>query len=162
MGSVRTISIVFTFACISIFHCIGGVTAKCDSILEPRPLDVSQIGVAFQTTKLVLGRNHSVMMSSIGRLYAWGASGFGRLGIASETRKYVQLPTEIPFFREIELTSVVSGDFHMLALDVESNVYSWGWGAEGQNGFGNAINIKLPRKIDFFDNLNVCRLEIKL
>lgn len=140
-----------------------GVSLKSESILEPKPIDTSQLGGAAHATQLVLGRNHSAMLTAVhgpkgSRLYAWGANGYGRLGIASEARKYVTSPLEVPFFREIDVVSLVSGDFHMLALDSQSNVYSWGWGAEGQTGFGNTNNLKLPRKMDFFDDMGVCSI----
>ena len=54
--------------------------------------------------------------------------------------------------------SLVSGDFHMLALGHDCSVYSWGYGAEGQCGHGNTFHLRTPRRIEYFDSLEVVRL----
>lgn len=87
-----------------------------------------------------------------------GATAFGRLGIASVSKKFVATPTEIQFFRGIEVVQLVSGDFHMLALDSQHRVYFWGYGAEGQNGLGHLQSSKIPRQIDFFEGLRMAKV----
>jgi len=135
----------------------GILYSKADAITEPRPVENSSIG-ALRGTKLVCGRNHSAMLTNDGRVFTWGAASFGRLGIV-EAYKIQTLPLEVPFFRTIPIHSLVSGDFHMLALGHDCSVYSWGYNAEGQCGQGNLFNLKTPRRIDFFDNLQVVSIE---
>jgi alpha-tubulin suppressor-like RCC1 family protein len=46
------------------------------------------VGDAIGTIKeLVLARNHSAVLTNSGRVYVWGESTFGRLGI-SESNRY--------------------------------------------------------------------------
>lgn len=103
-----------------------GLGSKSVSILEPRPIDSSTLGVV-SPRSLVCGRCHSAVLNSEGRVYAWGATGFGRLGI-QEVPKNQLFPAEVPFFRSTPIHSLASGDFHMLALGHDCSVYSWGYG----------------------------------
>jgi len=94
------------------------------------------------------------MVTTEGRVYSWGAASFGRLG-HMETRKKQPTPLEVPDFRSIPIHSLSAGDFHMLALGHDCSVFSWGYGAEGQTGHGNTLHLRTPRRIDFFNSLNV-------
>jgi alpha-tubulin suppressor-like RCC1 family protein len=130
-----------------------GLSNKTDSILEPKPLDMADIGQV-RANQLVCGRNHSGMVTTEGRVYVWGASTYGRLGLA-DTRKSQNWPCEIQYFQTIPIHSLASGDFHMVALGHDCSVYSWGYGSEGQTGHASIFHVKTPRRIDFFDTLNV-------
>jgi alpha-tubulin suppressor-like RCC1 family protein len=94
------------------------------------------------------------MVSDEGRLYTWGSASFGRLGIP-DGKKSRFSPLEVPFFRSIPIHSLASGDFHMLALAHDCSVYAWGYGNDGQSGTGTLQHLKTPRRIDFFDNMQV-------
>ena len=114
-----------------------------DSIMEPRPVDFSGIlpidGAALRkgsgrydvkVSVLVCGRNHSAILSADGRVFAYGAASYGRLGLgtvrgdaggsgssssaaaAMNVKKTVNAPSEIPFFRNnsIPVHSIASGE----------------------------------------------------
>ena len=130
-----------------------GVGVDKDTIPEPIPIYSEDIG-AFKASSIVCGRNHTAMLTVDGRVFVWGASSFGRLGLI-DGRKNKLSPTELTFFRTIPVHSLVSGDYHMLALGQDSNVYSWGYGSEGQTGHSTVFHIKTPRKIDYFDHMKV-------
>ena len=133
-----------------------GVSAKADSILEPRLVDMSGLE-GQEATMIVCGRNHSAMVTAEGRVYSWGAASFGRLGHL-DAKKKQPVPLEIPHFRTIPVHSLAAGDFHMMALGHDCSVYSWGFGADGQCGHGNTFHLRTPRRIEFFDSLDVVRL----
>ena len=133
-----------------------GIAAKADSILEPRPVDMSGLD-GQQATSIVCGRNHSAMVTAEGRVYSWGAASFGRLGHV-DAKKKQPVPLEISHFRTIPVHSLTAGDFHMMALGHDCSVYSWGYGADGQCGHGNTFHLSTPRRVEFFDSLDVVRL----
>ena len=115
-----------------------------ESIMEPRPVDFSGIlpvdGAALRNrmgrcdvkvSMLVCGRNHSAILSADGRVFAYGAASYGRLGLgtvrgdggsssgsssssssAMNVKKTVNAPSEIPFFRNnaIPVHSIASGE----------------------------------------------------
>jgi alpha-tubulin suppressor-like RCC1 family protein len=110
---------------------------KTDSILEPRPVDFSQSNAAGgelgAVRSLMCGRSHSAVLTSTGRVFTWGDAGFGRLGL-NDVKKAQTIPAEVQEFRSSPALALAAGDFHMLALTKEGEVYSWGYGADGQTG----------------------------
>lgn len=133
-----------------------GTTSKTDSILQPRPINVCEIG-SLSIVDLVCGRSHSALRTDTGRVFTWGEGSFGRLGI-SDTRKQIPHPVEIPLFRSNPVHSLACGDFHMLALCTNHSVFSWGIGHDGQNGHAILANVRTPRKIEYFDTLKVVQI----
>jgi hypothetical protein len=129
-----------------------GTGVKVESVLEPRGVDLTDIGRK-QPKQLVCGRNHTMLLTTEGRVFAWGAGGCGRLGL-SETRKNQYTPLEVQFFRSRPAQDLVSGDFHSVALGVDGRVYTWGYNLEGQCGNGGTMNQRIPKQIEFpFDLL---------
>lgn len=110
---------------------------KSDSVLEPRPVDFSTSGTAGgdmgAVRSIVCGRSHSAALTSTGRVFTWGDAGYGRLGL-NDVKKTQLVPAEVTEFRACPVSVLASGDFHMLALTREGEVYSWGYGADGQTG----------------------------
>lgn len=90
------------------------------------------------------GREHSLLLTTSGRVYAWGNStkkaGKGRLGDSS-TPADRQYPSLIPpeSFENRKIVQVAAGDFHSLAVDETGQV--WGW---GDNSFGQLGRQGLP------------------
>lgn len=121
-----------------------GIGEKADTVTQPRP-------VAFKSgvriSMLACGRNHSLALHENGSVWAWGASGFGRLGI-QETPKNVHKPMEIVQLRSTMCRFLACGDFHSLAVTRDSTVYSWGQGGDGQLGHGNLYNMRTPQVIE--------------
>lgn len=53
------------------------MTLQAESVLEPHPVELSELGKRVPKD-LVCGRNHTVLLTTCGRVYSWGAAGFGR------------------------------------------------------------------------------------
>mmetsp|Transcript_24318 Transcript_24318/g.35630 ORF Transcript_24318/g.35630 Transcript_24318/m.35630 type:complete len:598 (+) Transcript_24318:102-1895(+) len=130
-----------------------GTGIKAESVLEPRPVDSTDISRR-QPRDLVCGRNHTCLLTLEGRVYSWGAGGFGRLGVM-DSRKNQLTPYEIQHFRSRPARVIAAGDFHTLAIGTDGAVYSWGYGLEGQCGNGSTMNIRTPRKVEFPDNVDI-------
>ena len=134
-----------------------GVSHRSESVMEPKPLDCSEMAPQQRAQLLVCGRNHSALLTTDSSVYVWGCASFGRLGL-SETRRTQPTPVELPFFRNMQVHSLASGDFHMLALGHDCGVYSWGYGAEGQTGMSSLFHLRTPRRLDCFDSLSIVRI----
>lgn len=130
-----------------------GIGNRAESLMDPKPLDYSEIGPV-QAHSLVCGRSHSAMLTTDSKVYVWGSSSYGRLGI-SDHRKQIYHPVELVFFRDIQVHSLASGDYHMLALGHDCGVYSWGYGIEGQTGHSSLFHLRNPRRLECFDSLNI-------
>mmetsp|Transcript_16577 Transcript_16577/g.24937 ORF Transcript_16577/g.24937 Transcript_16577/m.24937 type:complete len:602 (+) Transcript_16577:124-1929(+) len=130
-----------------------GTSIKAESILEPRPVDTTDISRRVPKV-LVCGRNHTCLLTVEGRVYSWGAGGFGRLGVL-DSRKNQHTPNEIPHFMSRPARSIAAGDFHTIAIGVDGVVYSWGYGLEGQCGNGSTMNLRTPRKVEFPEGVDI-------
>lgn len=132
-----------------------------ETMMEPKYLDLGDLlndGRDSQTCVqyLVFGRNHSAFVTNTGRVFTWGEASFGRLGVADVNIKKCQsFPLELSFFIENPVHLLVSGDFHMLALLRDGNLYSWGYNADGQTGHSSLLNVRSPRRIDFFSGRGI-------
>lgn len=131
-----------------------GTNSKADSILEPKPIDSTELTASMKISSLVCGRNHTAALTSLGRVFVWGEATFGRLGFA-DGRKRQAHPTEMVAFRSLPVAGLASGDFHMLALTQGGSVYSWGYGSDGQTGQRSLMNVKVPRCVDQLEGLGV-------
>jgi hypothetical protein len=133
-----------------------GIGSKSDSVSEPRPVDMSSIRDV-RANFVSCGRNHSVMVTTEGRVFVWGAGSYGRLGLNESPRNQL-VPAEIALFQTIPVHSLKCGDFHNLALGHDCSVYAWGYGTEGQTGQGDMFHLKIPRRIEYFDSLQIVRI----
>ena len=94
---------------------------------------------------LSMGSDHSVALSTDGRVFVWGSNNYGKLGDGTSQNKNV--PTEITssFFLEEgdEIISLFLGDYHSSALSATGQTFMWGFNSNGQLGDGDSRNIDI-------------------
>jgi hypothetical protein len=95
---------------------------------------------------------NSFILSYAGRIYSWGEM-TNALGRALEKRDDAKIPKMIDQLRNVIIVSLSCGQDHVLALDSDGNVWSWGFNKYGQLGHGDAENKALPEKIDSLSNI---------
>ncbi|XP_066137078.1 probable E3 ubiquitin-protein ligase HERC6 isoform X2 [Saccopteryx bilineata] len=81
------------------------------------------------------GKEHSLVVCSKGRVFAWGAGSDGQLGIG-EFKEIVFTPKKIKALTGIKIIQVSCGHYHSLALSKDGQVFSWGKNSHGQLGLG--------------------------
>jgi alpha-tubulin suppressor-like RCC1 family protein len=85
---------------------------------------------------IAAGQSHGLAIAQDGRLFDWGAGGFGQLGPGGITNAYA--PVQVGFPSGVtNWTSVRAGMFHSLALGSNGELYGWGMNSSGQLGIGN-------------------------
>jgi uncharacterized repeat protein (TIGR02543 family) len=91
------------------------------------------------------GENHSLAVTTTGRVFSWGLNNYGQLGDGTSTNKGT--PTMV-VFNNLQngesINSVSAGDRHSLAVTTNGRVSSWGWNAAGQLGDGTNTQRNLP------------------
>ena len=97
---------------------------------------------------------YKTMAISHGQLTSWGKGEYGELGIGRYV-KFSPSPVVIPRLRRTVITQVAMGAHHVLAVDHEKRLYTWGSGAFGKLGHGDFYNRYSPSVVDFFDRYNV-------
>ena len=90
------------------------------------------------------GTVHNLALTFDGKIFTWGSSQGGQLGLSEEfliklpgfKESYnIFEPILIPYFNE-EIISIGCGEAHSVAVDKMGKVYSWGYGSSGQLGLG--------------------------
>lgn len=139
-GPMHTISLtekgqVYSYGC-NDEGALGRITDG-DETLEATPTLVPLDG---RVIKVTAGDSHSAVLTEDGKVYVWGnfRDEHGSIGLtpsceAKATYQPIQLLEEIKF------KDIASGSNHMLLLDADGSVYSFGVGAQGQLG-------RLPEK----------------
>lgn len=83
------------------------------------------------------GKYFSVALGADGRVWAWGANDFGQIGDGNPT-PVRGMPVQLPGVDSI--VAISAGEFHVLALQSNGQVWAWGRNNYGQLGISNLSN----------------------
>jgi len=113
-----------------------------------------------------LGNTHCGIVTGKGDVYMFGTSNYGELGLAEEISNVpfrsvfgqnatVNVPTKIEALSGIEIESISCGGRHTACIDVDGNVYTFGWAGNrifgcGGLGHGNKQSLNSPKQIEYF------------
>lgn len=97
---------------------------------------------AYKIIQIAAGSNHLMALTSEGQLYSWGCGEQGQLGRrVLERHKNLGLrPANITprsGRSKVNITKVVCGSYHTLAISQDGNLYSMGLNNFGQLGLGD-------------------------
>ena len=83
-------------------------------------------------------------------MYTYGDGDFSMTGQGGS--KIISQPTLLKTLQNQRVVKVACGEYHTLALTDRYDLYSWGWGFEGQLGLSPKIQIASTPKFvkDFF------------
>lgn len=94
------------------------------------------------------GGNFTILMDDRGKLYSCGLNSSGQLGIGSTTASTsvceVGSTDEV---KAIRYKKISVGNQHVLAIDTDDNLWSWGEGTQGRLGSGSTSDLKLPTQV---------------
>ena len=103
------------------------------------------------------GQSHSVALRSDGTVWTWGRNNHGQLGGLSTgsnqngpNRRRLR-PRQVPDLYNI--TAIESGHGHIVALDANGDVWTWGRSNRGQLGPGERDHVFEPAKVQGIDNI---------
>jgi alpha-tubulin suppressor-like RCC1 family protein len=103
------------------------------------------------------GENTSLLLNKNGEIYSFGSNYCGKAGHGSS--KCQLIPTLIPtnYFNNSPIVQISASSCHSLALTIEGNVYSFGYGGHGRLGLGDYKNRTIPTLIPaaYFNNIPV-------
>jgi uncharacterized repeat protein (TIGR02543 family) len=129
------------------------------SINRNNPTDITStfgLKTGERIIKISLGVFHSSALSSIGRVFMWGWSGDGQLGIG-ESGVYKTSPIDITnrfnLINSDKIIDISIGGYHSSALSSSGRVFMWGKNNDGRLGDGFVLNQELP--IEITSNFNL-------
>ena len=127
-----------------------------DDQAKPRQLAWLQ-GTAAVPTDVACGDSHTLLATSRGELYAWGAGGDAALlglgGHGAELRSYANpwAPTRVLSLPpRARVRSVTCGPHHSALLTHSNALYTWGEGFFGALGHGDKAGCGEPREVAAF------------
>ncbi len=104
---------------------------------EPTPALVTLPGAGGPVTQVAAGADHSLVVTSTGQLYAFGANLHGQLGRTENKETFTPNPTPMQVTlpgASGPVTQVAAGGEHSLALTSTGQLYSFGQNESGQLG----------------------------
>lgn len=114
--------------------------------------------------RLAAGWEHSVALSTEGRLYAWGC-GYkdSRRGVIPPVlglghNECRMTPEMISSIDTVKIVNVICGWDHCLALDDKGKLLSWGSGQNGKLGQGNEDNVSIPCYLPTMEDIVVVHI----
>jgi hypothetical protein len=110
---------------------------------QPRSQSLlSGLAARFQVVQVAAGEEHSLALTSCGRVFAWGGNSCGQVGTAgvptalverrftgpgaAAQQRHVSCPREVLYCRAAPITQVAAGGHHSLALNQRGQVFAWG------------------------------------
>ncbi|NXB27989.1 RPGR regulator, partial [Eulacestoma nigropectus] len=95
----------------------------------------------------VCGRNHTLVYTEKGNVYAAGGNSEGQLGLGdTEERTTFHL---ISFFtNQHKIKQLSAGSYTSAALTEDGQLFVWGDNSEGQIGLANEASVSVPCKVD--------------
>lgn len=129
---------------------LGDATTK----VRFKPVDITSHFNAEPDEKIVLikaGRNHSLALTSLGKVFSWGNNKNGQLGIAgyiTGTTGPMDITSNIINDDEY-IVNIYTGanSTHSYAIDSNNKVYAWGNNEYGQLGEGSTVEKRSPIEI---------------
>ncbi|MDD3712799.1 MAG: InlB B-repeat-containing protein, partial [Candidatus Izemoplasmatales bacterium] len=111
--------------------------------------DVFNLNVAEEIIAMALGGNHSLALTTDGRVFSWGFNFTMQLGDGTNVSRTTPLDITANFALGAgeEITQIVAGNNHSGAVTNLGNVFTFGYNVYGQLGNGNNTNQGIPVKI---------------
>ncbi|HEY1083558.1 MAG TPA: choice-of-anchor D domain-containing protein, partial [Prosthecobacter sp.] len=115
------------------------------------PVQADQTGLLLNKTlvQLSVGTNHTLALTTEGKVYSWGLNTNGRLGDNTTTTRLV--PVAVDTTGQLSgktVVAVAAGNAHSLALTSDGKVYAWGLNGNGQLGNNTTTESPVPVAVD--------------
>jgi alpha-tubulin suppressor-like RCC1 family protein len=113
--------------------------------------------------QVAAGGWHSLALSDIGDIYAWGWNNHGQLGITclppEVPQAFYMLPYITEFPQECMVDRIACGARHSAAVTSEPKcVWTWGWGQYGQLGHGDSLDRTAPTVVEYFQDTQILEI----
>lgn len=101
--------------------------------------------------KIASGAQHTLALTTCGKVYGWGESESGQLARNLKTRNRVHQALKMEKVGAKNAHDIFCGSLHSFYINDKKQVFSWGLNNRGQLGIGNLLNATLPTRITGLD-----------
>ena len=103
------------------------------------------------------GGGHTVALDANGGVWTWGYDGYGQLGqnqinANAVTDSYLPTLLEPRYFNNVPIVDIHAWGAAYggtLAIDANGQMYTWGFGGNGQLGLGTTHNVLAPQAVEY-------------
>ena len=88
-----------------------------------------------------------------GNMYSFGKNTYGQLGITGNSAPKEAKPTKIALSRLASPALFNCGEEHSSLVTTSGNIWTWGYGNDGQLGQNNKNTLNTPKQIKGFNNI---------
>ncbi|GLD96139.1 hypothetical protein PINS_up004817 [Pythium insidiosum] len=114
------------------------------------PLRITSMGTA-SVLQVACGANHTMCMTSDGKLFSWGDNTYGQLGQGAATAKPYGTPGRIE--KVVNVRNLFCGGNQSFVVTMDNNVLAAGSNIAGQLGFGDRVDRAAFERLPFFRKL---------
>ena len=131
---------------------------------------------------IAAGTVHNIALTDDGKIFSWGSAQGGQLGLSEKYLSQKNLknfcistPTLVSIYsnngEQTKITKISCGEAHTIVLNSKKEVYSWGFGSNGQLGLGfcedsfeigtglSKSRIFTPKKIQTLQNKKISDIQ---
>ena len=107
------------------------------------------------------GGSHTLAVSAVGELYAWGCATNGRLGLGEDVAwsGQVTAPALVELPGHARVWQASAGGSHSLVIATDGALFSWGNGGYGQLGHGDTHDHYLPTEVESLKGTRIRSIE---
>jgi len=114
---------------------------------------------------LAVGPDCSIAVTEEGELYFWGRNEYWMKIKVEWTKgnetKGENVPMKVSFPEKARIVEARSGYGHLVALDENGGVWTWGLNKDGQLGLGDNLDRQGPQKVEFFEKENLKVVQVR-
>eukprot|EP00277_Geminigera_cryophila_P002326 CAMPEP_0179427482 /NCGR_PEP_ID=MMETSP0799-20121207/13417_1 /TAXON_ID=46947 /ORGANISM="Geminigera cryophila, Strain CCMP2564" /LENGTH=482 /DNA_ID=CAMNT_0021202547 /DNA_START=278 /DNA_END=1726 /DNA_ORIENTATION=+ len=101
-----------------------------------------------QIVMVAAGGYHNVALGAEGGVWTWGAGDSGQLGHNNQETRLVPTLLAGEALGGSAVVLVAAGGMHTVALTIEGELWTWGWGLYGQLGLGDEVTRLAPTLVE--------------
>lgn len=95
---------------------------------------------------VITADSHQVILKADGTVWTYGDNTYGELGDGTKVSR--DSLEKVTFADGVKIKEIAAGDSHVLALDLDGNVWVWGRNNDNQLGLANTTEAILPTKLE--------------
>ena len=100
--------------------------------------------------KIDCGAEFTMALDKNGRLLVFGSNSYGQLGITMKTNKVNEAQEVYLAKCNSKVVDFTCGEEHAAFVDENGQVFTWGFGVDGQLGHGNKNSVNVPTLLKHF------------
>lgn len=101
--------------------------------------------------KIASGAQHTLALSTCGKVYGWGDAESGKIGRMLNTRNKNHQAMKIEKVGAKNATDIFCGNMHSFYINDKHQLFAWGLNNYGQLGIGNKFDCSQPTRVKDLD-----------